>query len=383
VPPAPTTRRSLPGSEASAPTCRWTVIAHNPCSETELPKVVTRKTRILTPDEFDRRLAEVPERDEALALTAIESGLRWGELIALRPLTSTSFGACSPSRRRSSRCPRLSPTGRRMIVKPYPKDNEPRTIRVSPAPLDVLAARIDLLALSRDDLFFPSVEKAGGTRRLATHSGPGSPAGAPGSVPESRADRHRDGHAMGGARRTAPQTCRLPTQTDLGRRSRRRGLQTQLPHRRTHGVQALPEGPGVPDTADQPRPHGAPSRTRPGHELSRNDLFFPSTIDRRPIPLSRNTFRTRCWRPALARADITFGVRMHDLRHAQVVATSWRRRSQDRDGSARAPPDPDHAEVLAHAARRRRPGAGRSHANSQPMAAQVTLPVQADAEASS
>jgi site-specific recombinase XerD len=54
--------------------------------------------------------------------------------------------------------------------------------------------------------------------------------------------------------------------------------------------------------------------------LSRDDLFFPSTIDRGPVPLSRNTFRTRYWRPALDRANLTYGVRMHDLRHAHA---SW------------------------------------------------------------
>ena len=55
-----------------------------------------------------------------------------------------------------------SPTGERMIFKPYPKDDEPRTLRVSQDLLDVLAARIADLGLSRDDLLFPSREVAGG-----------------------------------------------------------------------------------------------------------------------------------------------------------------------------------------------------------------------------
>lgn len=49
-----------------------------------------------------------------------------------------------------------------MIVKPRPKDDEPRTVRVSQALLDVLAARIEDLALWRDDSLFPSREIAGG-----------------------------------------------------------------------------------------------------------------------------------------------------------------------------------------------------------------------------
>lgn len=61
------------------------IIAFNPCTEIELPKVVTRKMPTLTPEEFDQLLSAIPDRWTPLVLTAIESGLRWGELIALRP----------------------------------------------------------------------------------------------------------------------------------------------------------------------------------------------------------------------------------------------------------------------------------------------------------
>ena len=177
------------------------VIGHNPCADTELPKVVPAKVRILAPEDFDRLLAEMPARYEALVLTAIETGLRWGELIALRPrhvdflrrLIAVQETIVEVSKRHS-------PTGERMIVKPYPKDNEERTVRISPALAETLAARISTLDLGRDDLLFPSVEEAGGA------------------------------------------------------------------------------------------------------------------------PMSRNTFRTRVWLPALERADLGFPVRMHDLRHAHA---SW------------------------------------------------------------
>jgi integrase len=61
------------------------VILHNPCTDTELPKVPPRKVRILSPEEFERLLAEIPDRFRDLVLTDIETGLRWGELVALRP----------------------------------------------------------------------------------------------------------------------------------------------------------------------------------------------------------------------------------------------------------------------------------------------------------
>jgi integrase len=177
------------------------VIGYNPCADTELPKVVPAKVRILAPENFDQLLAEIPARYEALVLTAIETGLRWGELIALRPrhvdflrrLLVVEETIVEVARRHSA-------TGERMIVKPYPKDDEARTVRISPSLVEILAARIDALGLGRDDLLFPSMEMAGGA------------------------------------------------------------------------------------------------------------------------PMSRNTFRTRVWLPALERADLGFHVRMHDLRHAHA---SW------------------------------------------------------------
>jgi integrase len=140
------------------------VIGYNPCADTELPKVVPAKVRILAPADFDRLLTEIPSRYQALVLTAIETGLRWGELVALRPrhvdflrrLLVVEETIVEVSRRHS-------PTGERMLVKAYPKDNEARTVRVSPALVEILAARIDALGLGRDDLLFPSVEKAGGS----------------------------------------------------------------------------------------------------------------------------------------------------------------------------------------------------------------------------
>ena len=139
------------------------VIGFNPCTDTELPKVIAKKSRILTPGEFASVLAAIPDRFKALLLTEIETGLRWGELVALRPRhidflrrTITIEGTIVEVSRKDS------PTGDRMIIKPYPKDDEPRTLRVSQDLLDTLAARIGSLGVGRDDLLFPSREVAGG-----------------------------------------------------------------------------------------------------------------------------------------------------------------------------------------------------------------------------
>ncbi|WP_019872886.1 tyrosine-type recombinase/integrase [Sporichthya polymorpha] len=140
------------------------IIPYNPCAETELPKVVSRKLPTLTPEEFDRLLSAVPARWGGLVLTAIETGVRWGELIALRPRHVDFLRrTISVEETIVELSKKNSPTGERMVVKPYPKNNEPRTIRVGQDLLNVLAARVQHLGLSRDDLLFPSTEIAGGS----------------------------------------------------------------------------------------------------------------------------------------------------------------------------------------------------------------------------
>ena len=51
--------------------------------------------------------------------------------------------------------------------------------------------------------------------------------------------------------------------------------------------------------------------------LGPGDLLFTT---RDGTPLSRNTFRTRIWRPAVQASGMDFPVRVHDLRHAHA---SW------------------------------------------------------------
>jgi integrase len=107
------------------------LILINPCEHTELPKVIVRRTRTLTPDEFGRLITAIPERHRLMVSTAIETGMRWGELIALRPrhidflrrTVTVEETIVEVSKKHSG-------TGERMIVKPYPKDNESRTFGV-------------------------------------------------------------------------------------------------------------------------------------------------------------------------------------------------------------------------------------------------------------
>jgi len=137
------------------PAVRDQLIVTNPCEHTELPKVIVTKTRTLTPEEFDALLTAIPARHRLMVQTAIETGMRWGELIALKPrhidflrrqltIEETIVEVST----------KHSPTGERYVHKPYPKDNEPRTLGVRQEWLDHVAEHIAANGIERDDLLF-------------------------------------------------------------------------------------------------------------------------------------------------------------------------------------------------------------------------------------
>lgn len=174
------------------------IITFNPCEETELPKVVTQRRRTLTPNEYRRVLAAVPDKYRLMVQVAVETGLRWGELIALRPRQLDFEHRTLTVEETIVEVPkRAAPNGQRMVVKPYPKDNEWRRMGLRPALLDQLRDHVAEHDIGPDDLLFAT----------------------------------RDG-----------------------------------------------------------------------------------------TPISRNTFRTRVWKPAIAASGVDFPVRIHDLRHAHA---SW------------------------------------------------------------
>ncbi len=143
------------------------VIPYNPCTNTKLPKVPrarvrARQRRVLTPEDFDRLLTAIPQRHRLLLLTDIETGLRWGELVALRRrhvdflhqvihveqvIVETSL--------------EFSPTGERYVVKDYPKDDEPRSLRITAELTTAIEAHADTAGLGPDDLLFTFASRPG------------------------------------------------------------------------------------------------------------------------------------------------------------------------------------------------------------------------------
>ncbi|MEP6814433.1 MAG: site-specific integrase [Marmoricola sp.] len=131
------------------------VVTFNPCAHTELPKKVKRKTRTLTPDEYDAILAALPTQHRLMVETAINTGLRWGELIALKPRhLDLTAGKLTVEETIVEVSIKNSPTGNRMLTKPYPKDNEPRTMALPDDLLTQLAEHIADRALGSGELLF-------------------------------------------------------------------------------------------------------------------------------------------------------------------------------------------------------------------------------------
>jgi len=131
------------------------IITFNPCAETELPKIIKKNTRTLTPAEYRSLIDAIPDQHQLMIQVAIETGLRRGELIALRPRhLDLTAGRLTVEETIVEVPLRAAPNGQRMIAKPYPKDNEPRTLALRPELLDKLAAHLNDHGLGPDDLIF-------------------------------------------------------------------------------------------------------------------------------------------------------------------------------------------------------------------------------------
>lgn len=107
------------------------VVTINPCAHTVLPKFVKQPKKAITPEQFEILLAEIPQRYQIMVLAAIETGVRWGELAALRPIdVDLETGEIHVRRVVLEVSKKITGADTIWSIRNYPKDNEQRTIRI-------------------------------------------------------------------------------------------------------------------------------------------------------------------------------------------------------------------------------------------------------------
>jgi integrase len=128
----------------------------HPCKGVKIPPVPVKPRTIITPEQFARLYAAIPDAQfQLLVETDIETGLRWGELTELR-VRDIDFATrmLTVSRAVVSVNPRFHPQGGRFLVKQYPKDREYRRLKISTQIAAKLQTYVTEHGRGRDDLIF-------------------------------------------------------------------------------------------------------------------------------------------------------------------------------------------------------------------------------------
>jgi integrase len=226
---------------------------------------------IITPEQFDVVYGALPDADAQLLVeTAIESGLRWGELAELRVRDLDAATRMFAVSRKVTEVNReFHPDGRRFLVRPYPKDKEYRRLKLSPQIAAKLQAHIKARGLGSHSLLFARRPAAPAPLHVVTEPG------ALGFTEPNHAG-HRYRHGTLSAYNAGP--CRCP-------HCRRAFADYRAERRAAH------------DAAPRPR-------------------YVPDKDEH----IGRNWFRRMVWRPACEAAGLTDLPRFHDLRHSHA---SW------------------------------------------------------------
>jgi site-specific recombinase XerD len=252
----------------------------HPCRGVKTPPVARKLRTIITPDQFDQLYTSLPsDTARLMAEVLIESGLRWAELIELRPADlNPRMRMLTVSRVAVELVAKFHPTGGRFLIKDYPKDREHRRVKLAAHIADQLQAHIAEHDLGPDDLLFtPTL--------LAPPAEPSRPLLVSEPVdlgltsPNAAGRQYRHGTLTG----YNPGGCKCE--------HCRGAYATYRAERRAAGKDA----------------HSAPRTTR--SRTLTTDGHIP-----------RSWFRDHIWKPALDTAGVGIRVRTHDLRHAHA---SW------------------------------------------------------------
>jgi integrase len=128
----------------------------HPCRGVKTPPVPAQPRTILTPEQFAVLYDCLPDAQSKLLVeTAVESGLRWGELTELRGRDiELATRMLTVSRAVVQVDPKFHPEGSRFLVKPYPKDKEYRRFKLSVQITAKLRTHVTEHELRPDDLLY-------------------------------------------------------------------------------------------------------------------------------------------------------------------------------------------------------------------------------------
>jgi len=245
----------------------------HPCKGVKTPPVPVKPRTIITPEQFHVLYEALRGAEPRLLVeTAIESGLRWGELSELRAGDLDGVTRIlTVSRAVVEVHPRFHPERGRFLVKEYPKDGEYRRLKLSEQITIKIGAHVRLQGLGRHDLLF-AVRHPASTEAVRAPAPDPADLGLTAPNENGRQYRHGtlSGYAAGRCR------CRLCRHAYASYRARRRA-------------------------SGHDSPRAARTRDTDGH-------------------ISRDWFRRQIWQPAVERAGLDIHVRMHDMRHAHA---SW------------------------------------------------------------
>jgi integrase len=253
------------------------VVFLHPCAGVKTPTVARKPRVIVTPAQYDVIQQALPGNTTRLLVeTAIESGLRWGELTELRPADLDLYSRMLTVSRAVTET--TAPAdGTRFAVKAYPKDKEYRRLKLSAAVCTSLRNYIAHNKLDRADLLFPLSLLDADTGQHRAEATAALEAAAEPTGRTEPSDRGRT-YPHGTLTAYTLGKCRCP--------HCKRAFATYRADRRAAGK-------------DNPR----------GTRIVNTDGHLP-----------RRWFRHHIWTPATRAAQLPTTVRFHDLRHAHA---SW------------------------------------------------------------
>jgi integrase len=147
---------SILNSIFSTATLEDRVITFHPSRGVRTPTVPSTPRQIITPEQFDAIYQALPDADTRLLVeTAVESGLRWGELTELRVHDiALATRILTVSRKVIEVNRKFQPEGKRFTLKEYPKDKEYRRLKLSAQLVQKISTHVESQRLGLDDLLF-------------------------------------------------------------------------------------------------------------------------------------------------------------------------------------------------------------------------------------